>query len=319
MTTVLVLYREAPPDRLAEIEQRADVRLVRAERLGTELATADVLLMWDFTSTALADLSDLGDRLRWIHVAGAGVDRALVPAVLQADRVRLTNSRGVFERSIAEYVAGWILAFAKDLPGTLALQAERTWRHRETEMVTGRTAVVVGAGPIGREIARLLAALGVRVRLVGRTGRVGDPEFGEIVGVDQLSSVLPEADDLVSALPLTERTEGLFDASVFERMKPGARFMNVGRGPLVVEHDLIEALRRGRLGGAALDVFATEPLPATSPFWELPNVLVSPHMSADFVGWLDALADVFLRNLDRFLDDRPLHNLVDKKLGYVKE
>lgn len=319
MTAVLVLYRESPPQRLAAIERLATVRTVRADRLGAELPSADVLLMWDFTSTALADLPDLGDRLRWIHVAGAGVDRALVPSVLAAERVLVTNSRGVFERPIAEYVAGWMLAFAKDLPGTLALQATGTWRHRETEMVAGRTAVVVGAGPIGREIGRLLSALGVRVRLVGRTRRSGDPEFGEIAGVDDLLDVVGDADDVISALPLTDRTTGMFDAEVFATMRPGARFMNIGRGALVVEPDLIEALRRGHLGGAGLDVFATEPLPASSPFWRMPNVLVSPHMSADFVGWLDALAEVFLANLDRFVAGMPLHNVVDKTLGYVKE
>jgi phosphoglycerate dehydrogenase-like enzyme len=251
-----------------------------------------------------------------VHTASAGVDRLMFPALIDSDAT-VTNSRGVFERPIAEYVAGLVLAMAKDLPGTYELQRSRTWRHRETERVSGTRAVVVGGGPIGRATARLLSALGLRTALVARTAREADPEFGRVHGFTELPRLLPEADWVVSAAPLTDETADMFDAAAFGRMKRGARFINVGRGPLVVEDDLLAALHEGRLGGAALDVFREEPLRKDSPLWQAPGLLVSPHMSADTHGWLQDLAEVFLSNFDRWVTGRPLLNIVDKKLGYV--
>lgn len=240
----------------------------------------------------------------------------MFPALIDSDAT-VTNSRGVFEQPIAEYVAAVVLAMAKDLPGTYELQRSRTWRHRETERVSGSRAVVVGGGPIGRAIARLLSALGLATALVSRTARAADPEFGRVHGCTELPRLLPEADWVVAAAPLTDETAGMFDAVAFGRMKRGARFINVGRGPLVVEEDLLAALREGRPAGAALDVFRQEPLPADSPLWRAPGLLVSPHMSADTHGWLRDLAEVFLTNFERWTTGRPLLNVVDKKLGYV--
>jgi phosphoglycerate dehydrogenase-like enzyme len=240
----------------------------------------------------------------------------MCPELTESDTV-LTNARGVFEQPIAEYVTGLVLAMAKDFPGTYDLQRSRTWQHRETMRVSGSRAVVVGAGPIGRAITRLLNALGVRTGLVGRTSRDNDAEFGRVHGFGELPGLLPDADWVVSAAPLTEQTADMFDAVTFGRMKQGARFINVGRGPLVVEDDLLAALTSGRLGGAALDVFRTEPLPPDSAYWDTPGLLVSPHMSADTYGWLDDLAEVFIDNFERWTSGRPLRNTVDKKLGYV--
>jgi phosphoglycerate dehydrogenase-like enzyme len=206
---------------------------------------------------------------------------------------------------MAEYVLGLVIAMAKDLPGTLAAQSRREWRHRETEPVAGRCAVVVGGGPIGRAIAGLLGAVGMDVELVGRR------EF------DDLPALLPRADWLVLAAPLTDATRGMLDAATLARLQPSARVINVGRGGLVVESDLIDALRSGRIAGAALDVFAVEPLPQDSPLWELPGVIVSPHMSGDQVGWRHALVDLFLDNLSHYEAGEQLHNVVDKALGYV--
>jgi phosphoglycerate dehydrogenase-like enzyme len=231
--------------------------------------------------------------------------------------VVLTNSRGIFDRAIAEYVLGLVLAFAKDLPVTLDLQRHRSWRHRETERVDGRRALVVGTGSIGRTIGRLLYAAGMIVDGVGRTARPVDPDYGRIHGSDELPVLLPHYDYVIVAAPLTEQTRNLFNAEAFGRMKSTARFINVGRGPIVVEDDLIAALRSGAIAGAALDVFAEEPLPATHPLWEAPNIVISPHMSGDFVGWLDALAEVFRANFRRWLAGDRLLNVVDKELGYV--
>ncbi len=275
-----------------------------APSLVEALPGAEVLLVWDFTSDAVRDAWPAADTLRWVHTASAGVDRLTFPGLLESE-VTLTNSRGVFDRPMAEYVLGLVLAMAKDLPGTLAAQARREWHHRETESIAGRRAVVVGGGPIGRAIAGLLGAVGMDVDLVGRRDFAGLP------------ALLPRADWLVLAAPLTDATRGMLDATALALLPPSARVINVGRGALVVEPDLVDALRDGRIAGAALDVFAREPLPADSPLWTQPGVIVSPHMSGDLIGWRQELLEVFRDNLARYRAGEPLRNVVDKALGYV--
>ena len=287
-----------------------NVRYVTDETLTAALPGTEILLVWDFTSTAVHDTWPAADAVRWVHTASAGVDRLAFPALLDSDAT-LTNSRGVFDTPIAEYVTGLVIAMAKDLPGTLAAQAQREWRHRESERVGGRTAVVVGSGPIGRATAALLAAVGMRVELVGRREGEG------VHAVDALPDLLPRAEWLVLAAPLTDATRGLLDAAALAALPPGARVINVGRGALVVQDDLVEALASGHLGGAALDVFEREPLPADSPLWKLPGVIVSPHMSGDVVGWRDELETLFVDNLARYRRGADLRNVVDKTLGFV--
>ncbi|WP_034516059.1 D-2-hydroxyacid dehydrogenase [Actinomadura rifamycini] len=316
---VAVLTGDVEPSGMADVESRADVRYVRAPDLAAAVSEADAVFVWDFLSDALAAAWPEGDGARtprWVHIASAGVDRMMFPGLIESDTV-LTNSRGVFDEPIAEYVLGLVLSFAKDLHGTVRLQAERRWRHRETERVTGRRALVVGTGPIGRAVARRLAACGLRVSGAGRTARTGDPDFGDVHAADDLAGPLAEADYVVLAAPLTPRTRGMIDAAALARMRPSARLINVGRGALVVQDDLVAALRDGRIAGAALDVFEEEPLPEKSPLWDLPNVIVSPHMSGDTVGWRDELVELFVENFDRFATGRPLRNVVDKRLGYV--
>ncbi|UED86175.1 D-2-hydroxyacid dehydrogenase [Streptomyces profundus] len=319
MTAPRVLVLDADPlPRLDRIADRADVLHSDADTLAKHLPDADVLLVWDFTSDAVRHAwPGGGPRPRWVHTASAGVDRLLFPELTKSDAV-ITNARGVFDRPIAEYVAGLVLAFAKDFHGSWEAQREHRWQHRETAKVHGSRALVVGSGPIGRRIGAMLQALGVVVELVGRRARLRDPAFGRVHAADSLPELLPEADWVVCAAPLTSATTGLFDADTFALMRPTARLINVGRGAHVVEDDLAEALRSGRLAGAALDVFGEEPLPAGSPLWEVPGLVVSPHMSGDTFGWRDDLAEQFLDNFDRWLAGRPLFNVVDKKLGYVR-
>lgn len=312
--TITVLHGgEHPP----ALEDRAgDARLRYASdaaSLTEALSGSDVLLTWDFLSDAVRGAwtaADAGASVRWVHTASAGVDRVAFPELLGSPAV-LTNSRGVFDRPMAEWVLGAILAFAKDLPRTLALQRERTWRHRETEPVAGRSATVVGSGPIGHAITDLLRANGMNVELVGRTARDGVHAF------EDLDGLLPETQYLVLAAPLTGQTRGLLHAGTLARLPAGARVINVGRGPLIVQDDLVAALSDGTVAGAALDVFEVEPLPDDSPLWTHPDVIVSPHMSGDIVGWRDTLVDLFVDNLDRYRAGRELRNVVDKERGYV--
>ncbi len=320
-TTVVVLHAHsgdtARPTGMTQVEAVAEVRYVTAEGLAGALPGADVLLVWDFRASTLSQAWPGADRLRWVHAASAGVNHVLTPEVVASDVV-VTNSRGVFDEPMAEYVLAMALALAKDLPTTLNRQRERRWHHRETERLGGRRALVAGTGPIGRAIGRKLAAAGMTVTGLGRTPRATDPDLGEVLPMSSLSEVLPDMDWVVLAAPLTDETRGMIDAKALAAMKPTARLVNVGRGPLVVQDDLVDALRGGALAGAALDVFVDEPLPASSPLWEMPNVIVSPHMSGDVVGWRSELVALFLDNLTRYLDGEPLRNVVDKARGYVR-
>lgn len=312
MTTPTLLVLDADPlPRLGRLTGRVRVEHADASTLAERLPSADVLLVWDFTSRAVrAAWPGEGPRPRWVHTASAGVDHLLCPELAASDTV-VTNARGVFDRPIAEYVAALVLAFAKDLPRTLRFQRERTWRHRDSRKVAGTRAVVVGSGPIGRAIAGTLTVLGVKAALVGRTPRAG------VHGPDDLDRLLAGADWVIAAAPLTESTRGMFDARRFGVMQPSAHFVNVGRGQLVVEDALAEALRRRWIAGAALDVFETEPLPRDSPLWQLPGLIVSPHMSGDTAGWRDELGEQFVELFELWAAGEPLVNVVDKQRGYV--
>ena len=286
------------------------------DSLREALPGAEVILGWNFRADDIAHAFEHADRLRWIQWGGAGVDAALFPALVESD-VTLTNVRGVFDQPMAEYTLGMILGFAKDFRGSYTRQRERKWSYRLNERIAGTKALVVGAGSIGRAIARTLRAAGIEVEGVGRTARNGDPDFGRVHGNEDLNRVLASADWVVLIAPLTEQTRGMFDASRFAAMKPTARFFNLGRGALVDEPAMIEALESGVIAGAGLDVFTEEPLPGASPLWEMENVFVSPHMSGDFQGHKKAMANVFMENFRRYRAGERLVNVVDKRLGFV--
>jgi phosphoglycerate dehydrogenase-like enzyme len=298
---------------------RGEARLRHAdstESLAQALPGTEVLCVTDFRTSALRDAWHEADRLTWIHATSAGVDRLLFDAMRASD-VTVTNARGIFDGPIAEFVLGRIIAFCKDFLGSLDAQQRHQWRHRETERVAGRSVLVVGAGGIGREIARLCRAVGLQVDGVARKARSGNADFGEIHGQESLQALLPHYDYVVVAAPLTADTEGLFDEAAFRAMRSDARFINIGRGRIVRTEALTKALREGWIAGAALDVFEQEPLPAEHPLWDTPNVMLSAHMAGDVVGWEQALSEQFIANFRRWRSGEPLFNLVDKQRGYV--
>ncbi|HVK24979.1 MAG TPA: D-2-hydroxyacid dehydrogenase [Actinokineospora sp.] len=310
--TIVVLCGAERPPRMTSIEQIAAVRYTTGPRLAEAMPGADVLFAWDLRSTALRQAWPSADALRWIHAAAAGVSHLMVPGLAESEVV-LTNARGIFDEPVAEYVLTVMLAFAKDLPTTLRLQQRRIWQHRETERLAGSRALIVGAGPIGRAIARKLRAAGVAVSGVGQQARSNDPDFGEVVPMAELRRALPEHDHVVVALPLTPATAGLIDANALRAMRPTARLITIGRRGLVVTADLLDALDHGLIAGAALEVFADEPLPPSSPLWDQPNVLLSPHMSGDVKGWRDELVRLFETNLARYVSGEPLLNVVETR------
>ncbi|MEJ2863827.1 D-2-hydroxyacid dehydrogenase [Actinomycetospora flava] len=302
---------------LARLAERHDIAFAPNDAaLSQHLPSAEVFVSWSFRGSGLERHWPLARRLRWVHWCGAGVRPALFGDLVASDVV-LTNARGVFDRAMAEYVLGTMLAFALHLPEALEEQRARRWTHRLSERLGGTTALVVGVGSIGRRVAELLTAVGVRVRGLGRTARDADPVFGRVHGREDRFALLAEADWVVAVMPDTPGTEGWFAAEEFAAMRPTARFVNVGRGSTVVEADLVEALVTGRIAGAALDVFAEEPLPADSPLWSLPGVIVTPHRSGDHAGFEDALCDQFLGLLVQWEAGAPLDNVVDKRAGYV--
>ncbi|GAA5056093.1 D-2-hydroxyacid dehydrogenase [Nocardia callitridis] len=313
---VTVLHGGSAPDAdlTAGMAVRAEVRYTEASGLAAALRSADILFVYDFQSDAVPGAWHAADRLSWLHMGSTGVDPVMFPELCASDVV-VTNTRGVFDTPIAEYVLGQILAFAKDLSGSLDLQRSHHWHHRESERVAGTNALVVGTGSIGRAVARLLRAAGMNVRGLGRRERLDDPDFGT-VGTD-LYAELPSADYVVAIAPLTPETSNMFDAAAFAAMKPHARFVNVGRGELVDTDALVRALDSGSIAGAALDVVDPEPLPDGHPLWDLPNVRITPHNSGDFTGWRTEIVAAFTENFDHWTAGRPLNNVVDKELGYV--
>lgn len=283
-----------------------------AEEFRAALPGTEILFLNDFRTKLLREVGP--GELRWIHTSSIGVDSLMTDEIVNSDIV-VSNSRGVCERPIAEWVLGVLLMFTKDLRRTIELQQARTWQHRETEPLLGRKVLVVGPGPVGRETVLLLRAAGMDVTVVGRSARE-DAQLGPVAGFGDLDRLLGEAEDVVLTLPLTEETRGLFNASRLDKMRSGARLINVGRGAVVVEQDLIDAIDTGHLGGAALDVFEHEPLAAENPLWSRKNILVSPHASGDLIGWRGRVVDCFARNLTRWKANERLHDVVNlKKLG----
>ena len=292
------------------------IPVVGAEGLQDVIDNVNVVFLWEFAPGVLEAAWTRASRLRWVHAAAAGVDLVLFPAFAMSD-VTLTNSKGVFDSAMAEYALALMLALAKDLPKTLRLQGEHIWAHREPQSLRGKRLVVLGVGGIGTTVGRIASAFGMRVTGVGRKSRVNVAPFDRIASVAELPDLIPQADFVMLALPLTPDTKGLYSRALLKRMRASAYLINLGRGAVADEAALIEALRAGRIAGAALDVFEVEPLPPNHPFWAMPNVIVSPHMSGDVPEVTSALVELFLSNLARFRRGEKLMNEVDKRLGFI--
>lgn len=312
-----VLEGTRPAEGLEALEGRMIVRRAGPEDFPTALAGADAALLWDFFSPVAADqlsAPDVLETLRWVHVPSAGVDQVLTPGLVHGP-VTVTNAVGIFDLPIAEYVLGCVLAHVKELFLTRKQQDEGLWATRETAQLAGTRALVIGAGGIGRAVARLLRAVGVEVEIAARTARV-DGEFGWVHGIERLPGLVSGHEVIVAVLPSTPRTQGLISSEVIEAFDHGSFFVNVGRGATIDEGALLRALESGRLSGAALDVFRQEPLPADHPLRDMPHVFVSPHMSSRVAGWQERLMAQFLENCERWLAGAPLQGVIDKKSGH---
>lgn len=316
---VLVIGRQAgePPPGLPENVSGAQYVLADdMDAVRAALPQTDVVFHFNQPRGALRENWDLAGRLRWVHVGGVGIDWALFPELIDSDVV-LTNAHGVFDTTLPEYLLALMLGLIKDLPGTVRSQAAGEWRQRLQEPLAGSRAVIVGAGSIGRSAGRMLRALGVEVTLVARSERDGEPGEGRIRAIADLKTVLPTADWLILITPLTESTRQLIGAEELAALPATARVVNIGRGPVLVEDALIEALRSGAIAGAALDVFEREPLSPDSPLWMMPNVIVSAHIGGDVEGTMEQFTAGFLANLERYMAGMPLQHVIDKHLGFT--
>jgi phosphoglycerate dehydrogenase-like enzyme len=254
-------------------------------------------------------------RLRWVHSLAAGVENQIFTEFRESE-IPLTNAAGVYAESLGEFALAAILYFAKDLPRMIAAKQQRRWDPFDVEMITGRTLSIIGYGGIGRAVARRTIAMGMRVLAIRRRAAEPGRDGVELRSVSQRLETIAESDYILMAAPLTPETRGSFGGAEFGAMKRTAVFINLGRGPVVDEPAMLQALSSGRIRGAALDVYHQEPLPPEHPLWGLPNVLLSPHCADHVEGWLEGSMQFFLENLDRFRRGQPLENIVDKHAGY---
>ncbi len=344
-------YRARDLERIRAAAPGARLVTVSIEGLADgPLDDVEVLLRGFLSAEAFDRLLGHAPRLTWVHSASAGVERVLTPIGRERGLV-VTNARGVFSRPIAEYVMMMILAVSRRLPQLLELQRERTWQPLEGAELRDVTVGIVGLGSIGRAVGALATAFGCRVIATrrrsdeevaaaggsgtdggggspgssapGAKGGAGGDEpalvdlmLERVTGPEGLADLLADSDFVVLAAPLTAATEGMIDEAALARMKPGAWLINVARGRLVDERALLRALREGPLGGAILDTFRDEPLMPGSPFYDLPNVIVTPHTAWSSGRVLDRSVELFAENLRRYAAGEPLLNVVDPAAGY---
>ena len=299
-------------DMMRAVDPRVELVVATdADRATSAAPDAEIIVAWQVPPAVL----ERAGRLRWIHTTAAGVDGLLVPPVMDG-RVLLTSSVGVHV-GLPEHVMGLMLAFSRRLHLALRNQMAHRWDRAPAvgEELAGKVMGVLGLGAIGRSLAERASAFGMRV--IGTKRTPGSlPHVERVLPPDGTDEVLREADYLVIILPLTPLTQGLIDARALGLMKRTAVLINVGRGPVVKEADLIAALRNGTIAGAGLDVFEREPLPADSPLYDMPNVIVTPHVSGASHTYYDRAIPLFCENLRRYLDGQPMRNVVDPARGY---
>jgi len=316
-----------PPDHyvlrnLEQISNRSHIwvgdDLPTIERQAPE---AEIVLYSGLTgqSVPFSEVWRLAKNVRWVHSLSAGVEKVLIPELIESP-VPLTNARGVFKRSLAEFAVLGMLYFYKRVRRLVENQRAHKWDDFLVDWLSNKIMGVVGYGEIGRECAKQAKALGVKIYATRRKPELSadDPILDRIFPSTELHSMLSEVDVLLAAAPLTPETRHMIGGPEFSVMKPSAIVMNVGRGPVIDEAALIRALEEKQIAAAALDVFEVEPIAPDHPFWDMENVLISPHCTdrTRDPDWLDLTMQCFIENFDRYVNGEELSNVVDKKAGY---
>lgn len=288
--------------------------LSNRQELNLLLQQAEVIFGWIHQFPK--DLPARTDRLKWLQVMTAGVDR--LPEEILKSGIRVTNASGLHGTAMGEVVLEMMLMFVKDAPACMRMKQEREWRRYRPAILRDKTVGILGLGAVGKEIARLCKAFGMKVIGIRRSGGAASPfpDVDRVYPREQLLELLAESDFLVLALPLTKETGGLIGEKELRGMKPTACLINVARGAIVDEGALICALEEKWIAGAGLDVFTREPLPPESPFYAMPNVIFSPHISGDIPDYESRATEVFCENLRRYLAGEPFLHEVDREKGY---
>lgn len=308
-------FEERHLEKIRAVDRNIEAVLVSSadqEEINRQLEDADVLAgtLW-----AIPPIRDVKN-LKWIHSFSAGVDRILTREIKASD-VLVGNCSGIHAIPIAEHILGFLLIFTRKFYATFENQQKKIWeKQSKVTELRGKTVLLVGLGHIGREAARLISCVGATVLAVDRRAKEKPDFVAELYPAEQLHDALAKADFVVLCLPYTRETHQLFDREKFRAMKKTAVLVNIGRGGLVAEQDLVEALRQKVIAGAALDVTEIEPLPEESPLWNMDNVVITPHHSGWSEHYMDRAVDLFCLNLQAFLRGELLPNLVDKEKGY---
>lgn len=310
---VLIRHPSAPEYARIIRQRRPQLRFEIADenRLAEQVARADILLGLRFPSQFVQEAKTI----RWFQATGAGVDSVIPVADLLPGMI-ITNARGIHGDVIADYVLTGITMLKWDIRRIVADQAERQWTNRSVVPLSAMTIGVIGLGSIGGEVCRRAKAAGMAVIGFRRSPSLASDHADEVYAVNRLESELGRCDAVVLTVPKTVETAGMIGAAQFACMKRTAVLLNVSRGDIVREPDLVAALQDGIIGGAMLDVFQREPLPQESPLWSMPNVIVTPHMAGGAADYVERMLAIFFDNLDRFMAGQPLRNLVDPGRGY---
>jgi phosphoglycerate dehydrogenase-like enzyme len=318
--TLLVLGDPSEPTlaRLRELGPDVEIHMGKtAAALETHGAGARVLVNWMGGKEDVKRIMEFAPGLEWIHARYAGLDRLLFPELIQSP-VPVTNGSGVFSQSLGEFAILGILYFAKHVPRMLRSKAEKHWDMFDVHEIYKQTVGIVGHGDIGRATAWRAKALGMKVLALRRdvSKRAGDEHVDRVYPAADLHAMLRECDYVVVAAPLTPDTHHMISTAEFAVMKSEAVILNVGRGPVIDEAAMVEALEQKTIRGAALDVFETEPLPQESPLWAMDNVLISFHTADHTKDWTEDAMNFFLKQFARWRAGEPLRNVVDKRAGY---
>jgi phosphoglycerate dehydrogenase-like enzyme len=322
MDDITVLVLAHPADRelklLEELPPETSLAVGNSAEAFTRAAPdATVILNWSGSGGLLRAVFPMCPHVQWVHARSAGMDNVLSAEMIESP-VTITNGSGVFSPPLGEFALGAILFFAKDFRRMVRSQETGVWDQFDMPEIAGQTVGILGYGDIGRAVATRVRAMGMRVLAVRRhlLPYHADPLVDKIYGPDARLELIARSDYIVACAPLTPETRGMLGEPEFSAMKPEAVVINIGRGPVIDEAAMVRALSAGRIKGAALDVFDTEPLPPGHALYKLKNVLLSAHCADHTPDWLERGMCFFLEQFERFRKSEPLLNIVDKKLGY---
>jgi len=311
---ILITYRGLSEKHIQQIREASSriVITVAAEKEDIESVEDAEIIFGPFDRETLLQAK----RLKWVQVPSAGVDRTMSPDFIGSEVV-LTSSSGIHRTPMSEIAVAMMLMLAKRLHKFMRFQLERRWERIVPDELAGKTLGILGLGNVGMETAWKAKCLGMKVLALDRQRRMRRPTYVDrLVGPEDLDFLLSESDYLVVAVPLTKETYHMIAERELRLLKPSAHVINIARGAVVDNNALVKALKEGWIAGAGLDVFEEEPLPKDSPFWELENVIITPHIGGAMPQYEDRAVEIFCENLRRYLANRPLLNEIDKEAGY---